>query len=316
MRLIVGVDGGGTKTTAWLDDLDRIERTELPLGTGNAGPSNIKVSGFESSCREIQTAIERAFQNAGIELQAIDGLCLALAGVGDSETVHRLREWSTTTRLAKKVVITNDAHSILVSAFGNRSGIAAISGTGSLVYGRDTIAKTARAGGWGPLFGDQGSGYWIAIKAFRILADSIDRGQSVDKDVDELASSILQKSGETELRTFLRGVGRELSRSQIADFARIVIHLAERNDPVSVGIMHLAAAEFVKMIRCVVRNLEMESSLIKLAVAGSVFVHSSCLRNATVARLAELDVHVNELKLVESVHSGTLFLAQQEMRHS
>ena len=75
MRIVVGVDGGGTKTAAAVvgDDLGVI-------GSGVAGPSNYRSVGVEASGANIAEAITSALTAARATLDSLDAICLCLAG--------------------------------------------------------------------------------------------------------------------------------------------------------------------------------------------------------------------------------------------
>lgn len=69
--------------------------------------------------------------------------------------------------LARRVKVLSDAELAHERSFGKRPGIVLISGTGSIAYGRNSQGRAARAGGWGPLLGDEGSSFWIGAEGLR-----------------------------------------------------------------------------------------------------------------------------------------------------
>ena len=171
-QLLLGVDGGGSKTVAWLATGDPGESPRT-LGRGAAGPSNPLAVGFDTALANLDTAIDAAFRDAQSARCRVAAATLGLAGSDRGTVREKVEQWAcgefreasgeyrgaSDRQLAERVVIVHDAALVLAAAVGNSSGIALISGTGSLVFGRDTAGRTARAGGWGWLLGDEGSGF-------------------------------------------------------------------------------------------------------------------------------------------------------------
>ena len=151
--MILGIEGGGTKTVAL-------------LSTGQRrifGPLNLKLA----SDRQI-LAILRQFKPARA--------AICLAGCRTATDRQRLRQLAGRAWPRAEVFVGNDLHSGLAAAFGvSQPGILVISGTGSVVIGRNAKGETARAGGWGHLLGDHGSGYWIALTGLRAAIREYDR---------------------------------------------------------------------------------------------------------------------------------------------
>ncbi len=168
MSLVLGLDGGGTKTVCVLMD-----STGKVLGRGEAGASNYQVVGKQAAVLSIQSAIIQAV--ASIERVKVEAICLGLAGVdrpGDIQVaqsfVEQLKSSTcvpiTWTLPPSNIVICNDALIALVGGVGHSVGIVAIAGTGSIVFGRNQKGATKRVGGWGHILGDEGSAYYIASR--------------------------------------------------------------------------------------------------------------------------------------------------------
>src|SRR5689334_20702064 len=170
-ELILGVDGGGTKTVAWLS---RQVAAAAALGQGSAGPSNARAVGFPDAQRNIEAAIDAAFQTAGLQRNKVAAACLSLAGMGRASDRESMRAWALEKNIASRVEITTDAESVLAAASPRRVGIALICGTGSFVWGRDETGRNERAGGWGYLLGDEGSAYGTAVAGLQAAAQAID----------------------------------------------------------------------------------------------------------------------------------------------
>src|ERR1044071_335496 len=167
MNYIIGVDGGGTKTLALLADLDG-----LVIARGVSGPSNYNAVGFETACEALENAINAARSSQPGEISA---LCLGLAGAGRQEDIEQFQLWAVEKFPRTAVKVVNDAEILLAAASPSGPALALICGTGSIVYGRTVRGELIRAGGWGYLFGDEGSGYAMGQAALRAVMQAYDR---------------------------------------------------------------------------------------------------------------------------------------------
>src|SRR5690606_9669756 len=159
------VDGGGSGTRAWLVPTD--SDNTVPVGVGEAATSNPQSVGWAAALGNIDLAVRRAFRGAAVERGPVDAVCLAIAGTGREVDRQRLQRWAEQQRLAEKVITTHDADPILTAGTSEGIGLALICGTGSFAYGKNAAGETARAGGWGHVLGDEGSGYAIAVAGLR-----------------------------------------------------------------------------------------------------------------------------------------------------
>ena len=121
---------------------------------------------------------------------------------------------------------------LILAAAGVVDGIAVISGTGSVAWGRRD-GQHARAGGWGYLLGDEGSGYWVAREAVRRTLARIDRGEPADRLGQQLAADCGLQATEQLLDHFYA----QPDRRYWAGRARVVFELANAGDPVSTQIV-------------------------------------------------------------------------------
>ncbi len=163
---ILGIDGGGTKTLALLGDLDG-----NTLAHGLSGPSNYNAVGFDEACSALESAIRIARKDYPGEISV---LCLGLAGAGRKEDVQRFENWAGYTFPRTVVKVVSDADVLLMASAPVGPALALICGTGSIVYGRTVRGDLIRAGGWGYLFGDEGSGFAIGIAALRNVMQAYD----------------------------------------------------------------------------------------------------------------------------------------------
>ena len=144
--IIIGVDGGGTKTIAWLAPLGDDTNT-IVLGRGQAGPGNPRAAGFDAAQANIAAAIEAAFADAKLPRIAAAAACFGLAGAGREIEQGRIASWAGQQSIAHTVRVTGDAEPILAAASPDNVGIVLICVTGSLAWGRNRAGEIARAAG-------------------------------------------------------------------------------------------------------------------------------------------------------------------------
>jgi N-acetylglucosamine kinase-like BadF-type ATPase len=305
--LVLGVDGGGSKTLAWL--MDATSETDGPRGIGQSGPSNPLTAGWHAALANIELAISRAFIAAGISRRHVAAACLSIAGTGREIDRLRLQRWAENRRFAERVVTTHDALAVLTAGTSAGIGIAVISGTGSFAFGRDETGRTARAGGWGPLLGDEGSGEAIARAALHAVTRAHDGTGPATLLTDTLLTA-LNAATAFDLREAL---SRDSSGTRrLSTLAPFVFAAAEAGDDVAGQIVETAARELAQLVLATHIQLsgEQRGREFQLAIAGGVLVHAELLRQRTLAAIADAGLYVSQLGLVVEPVRGSCRLAQ------
>src|ERR1035438_416265 len=156
-RYVLGIDGGATKTLAAVLDLET-----KTVHVGHGGPSNEDAVGAKAAVEALLGAADSALERAGIDGGQLAAAVLAVAGTNTDSiaghvSVARTDAW----------IVINDVVGAWATATGAGPGVAVISGTGSNVFGVGSDGRAWRAGGWGHLLGDEGSGYWIGIESIK-----------------------------------------------------------------------------------------------------------------------------------------------------
>ncbi len=333
--LIVGVDAGGTKTVAMVAKLRSASNISVGvagaagpssaseqsvaqlvevLGTGTAGPGNLRAVGVAAATDNILRAIKSAYASAEIGSERATSLCMGVAGAGRAEEQAQLHAWCKQLGIAEHVTIHGDATLVLAASLGDLpaiqlpslcrdsiSGVALISGTGSMAWGCNGIDRQARCGGWGFLLGDEGSGYWIALNALQFVCRSVD-GRAVKT---SLLPALLDRLGIAEPSQIVARIyGERLSRDEIAALAPTVLQHAA-HDEVAASIVERAADSLAELVLSVARQLELEAPL-PLAYAGGILCNSLALQLNLDKRLAFLKPSVS---IISSPVVGAVYLA-------
>ena len=296
MNYILGVDGGGTKTLALLADLNG-----HVIARGGSGPSNYNVVGFETACAALESAIAMAQKDYPGDIAA---LCLGLAGAGRQEDIEQFQFWAVEKFPKTIVKIVNDAEILLAAGSPTGPAIALICGTGSIVYGRTTTGELIRAGGWGYLFGDEGSGYAIGVAALRAVLQAYD-GRGTSTLLTELVLDRLGLSSPPEL---VRNIyGADAPRLEVASLAELVEEAAGRNDRVAIAILEEAARELARTIAVVYPKFG--TSAPPLVITGGTILHGIYLRTAFHRACEALGLTFTVVRYVPEPAEGAVQLA-------
>ena len=164
---VLGIDAGGTKTVCQLANEDG----EV-LAEARRGGANLQAAGELEVEKVLHDVMEEALGDLDVRPSAI---CLGIAGVDRPEDARVVRGIMKRIGYMAKVLVVNDALVALEAGAPNQPGVVVIAGTGSIAYGRNAQNQAARAGGWGYMLGDEGSGYWIGRAALRAVLREADR---------------------------------------------------------------------------------------------------------------------------------------------
>jgi N-acetylglucosamine kinase-like BadF-type ATPase len=308
--LLLAIDGGGTKTIACLAWAGAAEPIELARGL--AGPSNAQAVGWETARTNIQQAVERAFQAANLPRRIAACACLAIAGAGRPDDRQRLQQWAEHVRLAEQITVTHDALAVLAAASSDRVGIALISGTGSIAFGRNRRGETARAGGWGHLIGDEGSGWCIARQALCAVARALDdRGPPTG-----LTAALFQSLDAGTPPQFLQKVYQfQNDRVRLAQLTPAVEAVAADGDAVALEILETAADDLAAMVSVLTVRLPLGREDRILALSGGTLIHGSILRTNLLRQLERLAYPPSRIVLVPAPVLGALAIAHARVTH-
>ena len=301
--LRIGIDGGGTQTVALLGE-EGLEGLRV-LGRGEAGPSNVKTVGPARAFAELNRAVDAAFAAAGLPRGPVAGACLGLAGAGRPADQAAVRQWAEGVSLADTVQVTGDV-TLPVALLPGGWGVAVVAGTGSCVWARAADGRTTRAGGWGPLLGDEGSGYALALGALRLVARRADRRERATSLTDRLLSRV----GATEPSDLVRVVhGRDWDRTRLAGLAADVIRAADEGDIAAGQLIDQQVGELAECVAAAVSGLALDPAEVPLALAGGLLVHAPTYRDRLLGHLQSLGIRPSHVIAVSEPAEGALRLA-------
>jgi N-acetylglucosamine kinase-like BadF-type ATPase len=277
MKFFLGIDGGQSSTTALIgDEAGRV------IGTGKGGPCNHAAAGegrskLENAIRESVTA---ACAQAGLgAVPRFAAACLGMSG-GPEDKRAILESLLETAHL----IVTTDAEIALSGATETGQGIIVIAGTGSMAFGRNAAGSTGRAGGWGYIFGDEGSAFDIVRQAVR-SALRMEEGWGP---ATRLRHVLLEASGSrTANEVVHRFYEPPWPRDRIASLAPLVDEAARQGDSVAVEILNYSAQQLATLVTSVRAQLWKLAEPVDVAYCGGVFASGMLLERFRL--LLELD---------------------------
>lgn len=222
----VGVDGGGTGTTALVVDAEGRE-----LGSGAAGPALIDPLAPSSAAGAVMEAVEQALEDADPTAPVL-AIWAGLAGAGREASRTAVERLLSEADLAATVAVGTDLEAATSDAFPAGPGILVIAGTGSVAWARGPSGTERRIGGWGAHLGDEGSGYAIGLAALRRVLRASD-GRGAATGLTDAILSVLELTEAPQLVEW----GHQATKSGIAALTSQVVEVAGRGDEVAAEVL-------------------------------------------------------------------------------
>jgi N-acetylglucosamine kinase-like BadF-type ATPase len=280
----IGVDGGGTRTRAVVAGEDLV-----PMGRGASGPANAATRPLPLVVETILEAVGDAAASAAVAAERAEGVAVGLAGV---ESVGRVKPLTAALEErfgSGKVLVTTDARIALAGATPgdpDGPGLVLIAGTGAIAYGRNPRGAEARAGGWGPLLGDEGSGYAIARQGLAAVVRELD-GRGPHTAIRDLLFA--SERGVHSLEELLVKIYRsEGGASDVAAYFPLVLSAAKSGDAEAQRILGEAGKELALAAITVIRKLRLEKEAFPVSTVGGVFAAGELLLGPLAAALHEI----------------------------
>jgi glucosamine kinase len=285
MSFFLALDAGGTSTECALADEERI------LARVRGASVKILRVAPEQARDNLQALLADALRGAHISLDQVSATCAGISGFSVPANRDWLRnilsEW-----VGGSIVVCGDDEIALDAAFPGQSGVLIIAGTGSNVVARASTGQRVNVGGWGPMLGDEGSGYWIGQQALRAAFRAWDRGEP---------SLLLERVAEHWQAADAWQIVDRAHSTRPPDFAAIsplVNACAEQGDRISLEVLAAAGQELAEAAALAFRKmraLESDLSIVPgIAFTGSVLRFSGIVREQMIdsLRRALPTVHV------------------------
>ena len=297
----LGIDGGGTKTAAAL--LDGAGRVIARALSGSASVYAAGAAVAEDSLRDVLHQVLSAARLTPGEVTAVG---LALAGAGREEEKRKARDLLARIASFTRVLVTHDAEAALVGGTGRRLGVVLVAGTGAMAYGVNAQGESRRAGGWGYLLGDEGSGFWIGLEGLRAVLRAHDgRGWPT-----ALTGALLSHLGLPNADALVRwAYSGQLPVAEIADLVPLVSQVALDGDAVAHGILRRAGEQLAAIVSAVIRRLEMEGTAVEVVLTGGILEPGGLVRENLAAALQRASPQARVIEPRRDAAAGAALLA-------
>ena len=269
------MDAGGTKTTAAVGNetavLGRVQGASVKVMRQSEGEAD--------AC--LGRLLEELASVAGVDLRYVSRTCVGLAGV----SAKGAREWMMSAlgkRVGGEIEIVGDEVVALDAAFEGGAGVLVMAGTGSNVIGRCADGRKFGAGGWGPVLGDEGSGYWIGLEGVRAALRAEDRGVPSCLLIEILGHWELKELGE------LVAMANGRPAPDFAGLAPVVAKCASGGDMLARGVLERAGAELgeqISLVHSAMVAAGCDDAGLGVAFTGSVLEKISMVREAMLERV-------------------------------
>jgi glucosamine kinase len=269
---VIGIDAGGTKTVCQLADRDGRVLAE------SRGPgANLQHAGEAQVERVLHQVIAEVLSSVAEPPTVV---CLGMAGVDRAADQSAARDILSRVSPHSRMIVVNDALIALEAGLPGAPGVVIIAGTGSIAYGRNRDGRAARAGGWGYLLGDEGSGYWLGRQALRAVVRSADgRGPHT-----QLTARVLTHFGVARSQDLVRAIYHgAFEPATVAAIAPLVEAAAAEDDEIALHLIDTGARELGLAALSVCRALRLSHGPVILA--GGMFKAAPRMRQRVAAHL-------------------------------
>ncbi len=302
---VLGVDGGQTSLKCVIMDA---QGNVVAQGSGDGLVHLANERGADRLASALEQAVRSAWQQADLTPRPFEAAVLGLATVeDDSPEAQHAAALAREALDVERVVVCSDAQIALLGAHGGGPGVIVIAGTGSHVRGMNTRGEVARAGGWGWLLGDEGSGMWIGRAGVQAACRALDGTGEPTRLVALLCDSLGLEQFNHIKRLIYRGA---FGAKEFAALAPIVDRAARQGDAVALRIFEDAGALLAQQVRAVFKRLDLPPTT-PVAAVGGAFEHLALLLPAFKRALRRYQA---ETPVVEPRHSPAVGAALKALQ--
>lgn len=274
--LVVGVDGGGSRTRVVLADANGTVLARVEGGASALRPGQEGVA-----ADIIKTLIGEALAQAE-RTETRPAVCVVgVAGAGQERAAQALWAALAQRRIADDVSVQADATIAMDDAFGDSAGVLLIAGTGSVAFSRGPDGKLERCGGWGPNVGDEGSAAWLGKRALSVITAAHD-----GREPETALTGAILTALELESLDDLIPWAANATPGALAQLAPVVMQVAAGGDLRANALISFCVEDLALHVRTLARRcFTDERAAIPVAFAGGLLSRGSLVRKRLEQRL-------------------------------
>ncbi|RKL66588.1 ATPase [Salipaludibacillus neizhouensis] len=317
MAYVIGIDGGGTKTTCLFNNInDFLPHKESESLTVIGEASNPHVVGFDEMKTRLQQLIAHGVAKYSIQPNDISGVSCGLAGVGRKEDVREIekvfQQIFFELQFSEHSIFSahSDSYIALRGALqpGAKEGILVVSGTGSSATGIGSQGNVYKSGGWGHILGDEGSGYQIGMRALNKITKAYDMREK-NTILTDLVLKELALEHPKDLISYI--YGRKPEKKDIARLAKQVMEAVSHGDDVAEEILIGAANELVSHVESLHKKCPSYNERTPIMTTGSIFTYSKDLERYFID-----NIHLKKLGFYQTAYSSPVYGAAMIAREN
>lgn len=269
-QIVLAVDSGGTKTTCSVASIDE-KGVATIIGSSRGPGGNPRAIGIEAAVKSLVSTVQHAKADAGLDSLPCHRAIFAIAGTLHEATRRQLSQALANQDFAEELLVVPDLVPLVAQA-DSANAIGIISGTGSVGIGRNSQGKYVIAGGWGPLVGDDGSGFSIGREALRRTLECLEAGRNLTPLAKEI-SKAFHASSALEIKSCM-AEANDL-REFVSKLAPIVLAMPEDEDVRE--ILSLSARDLGNLVETLYSRMEITGSPSQVFMSGGIVMASSSL---------------------------------------
>lgn len=303
MSVYLAIDAGGTKTDYLLADDAR------ELGRVRGATIKRLTTPADTAAARLDEALSELAATTGLPLSAVTSTCVGAAG----SSVPLVADWlheALRARLAGEVLVLGDVEIALDAAFPGQPGVLILAGTGSNVAARSHPGSLTTVGGWGPVLGDQGSGYHIGLRALRAIFRAMDEAPAT---AATLLAAVLEHWQLPDVPSLVT-CANAASSQQLASLTEVVLHCAEAGDAIAAKVLREEGNALAELALLAIQRLRQAPPaadwLPPVAFAGSVMECVGPVRQAVADRLLQSHPAIQLVPGVVDPIQGALWRAR------
>ena len=283
MSTFLGVDGGGSKTGFLL-----VDESGHVLASHAEGPAYYLEIGWEAMRTMLARGIRATLDQAAVAPSSLSFAFIGLPAYGeDRRLVAALDAAASPPLQPGRYRCGNDAVCGWAGALACHDGINLVAGTGSIVYG-EFNGRAARAGGWGELFSDEASAYWLAREGLNLFSRMSD-GRAPRGALYDIVRQHFGLQSDLDLCAAIYDQ-HQMQRSHLAALSPLIAQAAAAGDEQASALFDRAADELVQMVDAVHRQLEIPAhATVSVSYSGGLFEQRGLLLTRLQPRL-ETDI--------------------------
>ncbi len=303
MNYLIGMDGGGTKTTCIITDKENKVLFEC---TG--GPSNFLMLGTETVTETLLSLINQCTEHLHISNDEISAIVIGTTGAGRRSDAEKLEQdfikFAGFKGTGFKVFrVESDARAALEGAFTGKPGSILIAGTGSIMFGKDSGDIIHRVGGFGRFLGDEGSGYVLGKKGLMAVSKDFDgRGEKTI-----ISGLVKERFNINSPELLITEIYK--NNFDIASAAPLVIEAAEKGDKEALKIIEEETDELILHVQAM--HIKLKEPVMNLALIGGLITHKNIYSDTFIRKLKENSVKVNLKEPDYPPAMGAVFMAKK-----